>query len=184
LKPGEQHTNKMKKIALMLLAGSLLMLNSCYQTGPVGPMGPPGPQGNANVKGADPFTVSSWALTSTGDAYVASFTDPDVTQAVSDHGVVDIFLYYPTDGTWRSLPDIISGTQFFSRFSTGGFDIYYGNIDGSTPTFPGTWTFRSVVIAPSLKQAHPNTNWKDYNEVMKVLNENNVSAGGNTAVSN
>jgi hypothetical protein len=83
-----------------------------------------------------------------------------------------VFLYYSGDGTWKALPDIYNGTQFYDRFSTGGFEIYYGNVDGTTPSpLSGTWTFRTVVIAPSQKQAHPNTNWRNYDEIMKVANE-------------
>ncbi len=164
----------MKKIALMLLAACLFIFNSCTKTGPQGPQGP---QGNANVKGSNPFNVSSWSFNSAENAYVASFTDADITQAVSDRGVVELFLFYPSDNTWRPLPDILDGTQFYFRFSTGGFEIYYTTVDGSTPSFPtGTWTFRTVVIAPSYKQAHPNTNWKNYNEAMKVLQEDTKAA--------
>ena len=153
-----------------MIAGSLLLFNSCSKTGPQGPQGLQGPQGNANVKGSDPFNVSSWTFSSSDNAYVASFNDPDVTASVAAHGVVELFLLY-SDGTWRNLPDIIGGTEFYSKFSTGGFDIYFTNVDGTAPAFPtGTWTFRSVVIAPAQKQAHPNTNWKNYNEAMVAVN--------------
>jgi len=162
----------MKKLIMIVAAGSLLVFNSCSKTGPQGPQGPQGVaglNGNANVKGSDPFTVSSWTYNSSDKTYEASFNDPDVTQAVADRGDVEIFLQY-SDGTWRNLPDIVGGTEFFSRFSLGGFDIYFANVDGSTPSFPGTNTFRSV-IAPSQRQAHPNTNWKNYNEAMAALKD-------------
>jgi hypothetical protein len=167
----------MKKLALLLLAGSLFLISSCSKRGPTGPQGPQGPQGNANVVGSDPFNVTVWSYSSAENAYFASFTDNDITSAVAAHGVVEIFLYYPGDGTWRNLPDIYNGTQVYFRFSQGGFEIYYGNVDGSTPSAPaGTWTFRTVVIAPAFKEAHPNTNWKNYNEVMSVMNEATTSA--------
>jgi hypothetical protein len=175
----------MKKIAFILLAGSALFFGSCTKTGPQGPQGPQGqqgPQGNANVKGSDPFTVSSWQFNGTEVAYEASFTDPDITASVADHGVVEIFLYYPSDQTWRPLPDVYSGTEFYFRYNLGSFDIYFANLDGSTPSFPGTFTFRSVVIAPGYKQSHPNVNWKNYNEVMAAYNDQaatskNISTG-------
>ncbi len=165
----------MKKIALILLAASLFIFNSCTKTGPQGPTGAPGApgaQGNANVRGSDPFTVTSWAFNADENAYVASFSHADITQAVADRGVVQVFLYYASDNTWRNLPDILDGTQFYFRFSAGGFEIYYSTVDGSVPLFPsGTWTFRSVIISPSNKQAHPNTNWNNYEEVMQALRE-------------
>lgn len=166
----------MKKILLMMIAGSFLFFGSCVKSGPVGPQGPQGPQGNANVYGTEPFTVSSWAHPNNGTAsgdlssYYASFTDADITTAVADRGSVEIFLYYPEDKTWKNLPDIYGGTQFSFRFSQGGFEIYFTNVDGSNPSFPGTYTFRAVAIAPAFKEAHPNTNWKNYNEAMAALN--------------
>ena len=159
----------MKKIALLLLAASLFVFNSCTKTGP---QGPAGPQGNANVKGSNPFDVTAWSYDAIDKVYYASFNDPDITTAVADRGVVECFLYYPSDATWRPLPDIVNGTQFFFRFSQGGFEIYYGNVDGTTPAaLTGSYRFRVVVIAPSNKQAHPNTNWKNYDEAVKALHE-------------
>jgi hypothetical protein len=165
----------MKKIALIAMAGGFLLFNSCTKTGPQGPQGAQGPQGNANVLGSNPFNVSVWSYNGSEVAYEASFNDADITSAVAAHGVVEIFLYYPSDQTWRPLPDIYAGTQFYFRYNQGGFDIYYANVDGSTPTAPnGVWTFRSVVIDPSNKQAHPNTNWKNYNEAMAALSNSNA----------
>ena len=159
------------------MAVGLFTLSGCIKTATPGPQGPQGPQGpagyngNANVLGSDPFTVSSWSLTSDNSAYFASFTDPDITADVAARGVVEIYLYYPSDQTWRSLPDIVNGTQFYFRFSQGGFEIYYANVSGAAPSFPGTQVFRTVVISPSLKQAHPNANWKNYNEAVAALSE-------------
>src|SRR4051812_18476149 len=132
----------MKKVILMMLAGSLLIFNSCTKTGPPGPQGVQGPAGpagyDANVVGSDPFVVSSWTYSAANAYFYASFTDPDITTAVANHGDVELFLYYSSDGTWRNLPDILNGTQFYSRFSAGGFEIYYSNVDGSAPGTPGT----------------------------------------------
>ena len=159
-----------------MLVGSLFMLNSCSKTGPQGPQGL---QGNANVKGSDPFNVTIWQYSSADVAYFASFTDPDITASVAARGEVEIFLLY-SDGTWRNLPDIIGGTQFYSRFSQGGFEIYYANVDGTVPAAPvGTFTFRSVVIAPSQKQAHPNTNWKNYYEAMAAISSTTATTSSN-----
>jgi hypothetical protein len=159
-------------LTLSLLAGSLLFITSCTKTGPVGPQGPQGFQGNANVVGSDPFNVTAWQFSNTENAFYASFNYSGLTSDVAARGVFQVFLYYSGDGTWKALPDIYNGTQFYDRFSTGGFEIYYGNVDGTTPSpLSGTWTFRTVVIAPSQKQAHPNTNWRNYDEIMKVANE-------------
>lgn len=158
----------------MLLAAGTLVFTGCTKTGPPGPQGvqgpqgSQGPQGNANVLGSDPFTVSSWSYSSSEVAYYASFNSSDITPDVADLGIVEGYLQY-SDGTWRNLPDIVNGTQFFLRYSAGGFEIYYANLDGSIPSNPGTQVFRIVTVSPTLKQANPNTNWKNFNEAMTAI---------------
>ena len=169
----------MKKLVLLMFAGSLFTLNSCTKDGPVGPQGPqgaPGYDGNANVIGEAPFTVTSgmWAFTNnvagnTGNAYVVSFNDANVTSAVANHGLVMMYIAY-SDGTWKNLPDIFAGTSFSYNFSAGGFDIYFTNIDGTVPSNPGSQVFRVVVIPSALQQEHPHTNWNNYSETMAIVN--------------
>ncbi len=169
----------MKKVAFMLLAAGTLVFTGCTKTGPPGPQGPQGPSGptgqtgNANVLGSDPFTVSSWLYSSSEVAYYQSFTSGDITPDVANGGIVEGYLKY-ADGTWRNLPDIVGGTQFFLRYSAGGFEIYYANLDGSIPANPGTQVFRIVVVSPSMKQANPNTNWKNFNEAMTAIQSQNT----------
>jgi hypothetical protein len=173
------NSQKMKRIMLIMLAGGLLILNSCTKTGPPGPQGaqgPQGPQGNANVIGSDPFNVTNWTYSTSENAYYASFSDPDITAADADRGIVEIFLKY-SDGTWRNLPDIVGNSQFYFRYSAGGFEIYYGTVNGTTPSNPGgPWTFRTVIVDPSNKAAHPNTNWKNYNEAVAALRSTTAAA--------
>ena len=171
-----------------MLAGSLLIFNSCKKTGPVGPQGPQGAtgatgpagpagqnglDGNANVIGTSPFTVSSWTLTS--GIYSATFSDADITPAIVDKGIVEIFKSYGTN-EWTNLPDINGITSTVFNFYDNGFTIYIQNSDGSTPTAPGSQTFRVVIISSSQKQANPKTNWKNYNEAMTALNSTSAPA--------
>ena len=138
------------------------MATSCSKTGPVGPQGP---TGNANVIGENSFTVSAWSHS--GNTYYASFADQNITQAVQDYGSVEIYKSYSNG--WTNLPDIDNGVSTVFNFLTGGYTISVFNVDGSTTLFPGTVTFRTVVIPSSVRKAYPNTNWKDYNETMKVV---------------
>ncbi len=172
----------MKKIALVLLAGSLFVFSGCKKTpGPQGPQGIPGVDGNANVVGEDPFTVSSWQYTTNAagiagsDAYYASFNDGNVSNAIANNGMVVVYIQYP-DGTWKGLPDIVNGTSFSTNFSAGGFDIYYSDVNGSVPINPGSQVFRVVVISSSQRQANPNTNWKNYNEAMAATSAKSAPA--------
>lgn len=164
----------------MLLAAGVLIFSGCTKTGPPGPTGPQGPQGatgpqgpagNATLIGSDPFTVSSW--TYTGSMYKAIFSSADITPDVVDRGIVSVFKSYGTSSTpeWSPLPDVNGNVSTVFNFYDNGFTIYVQNTDGSTPSNPGTVTFRMVVITPALKQANPNTDWRNYNQVMNVLNK-------------
>jgi len=161
----------------MLLAAGVLIFSGCTKTGPPGPTGPQGPQGaagpqgNANVIGSDPFTVSAWSKN--GNSYYADFSSSDITKDIVEYGVVSIFKLYDLGRgeEWSPLPDINGNVATVFNFFSGGFSIYVQNTDGTTTSHPGSVTFRMVVIAPAFKQAHPNTDWHNYKQVMAVLNE-------------
>lgn len=163
----------MKKLVLMLLVAATLVATGCTRVGPVGPQGP---QGNANVIGSNPFTVSSWSRNN--NTYFADFSSSDITASIVDFGIVSIFKSYGTN-EWSPLPDINGKTSTVYNFYDGGFSIYIQNSDGTEPLFPGSVTFRMVVISSSLREANPNTNWKSYTEVMKVLNNKQAAATNN-----
>jgi hypothetical protein len=171
----------MKKIFLLLIAASAFIFTGCRKTGPMGPQGPAGPQGpqgNANVIGSDPFTVTSWTYESGINMYTATFSSSDITPAIVDFGIVSVFKNYGTTSNpdWTPLPDVNDNISTVFNFHDGGFKIYVQSTDGSTPPAPGAVTFRMVVISSSLKQAHPNTNWNDYNQVMQAMNSSAANA--------
>ena len=154
----------MKKIMLVLLAGSLLTFNSCTKSGP---QGPKGATGNANVIGENSFNInpSDWSFSN--NVYYVQVSDNNITTAVADYGLVEVYRYY-TNG-WSNLPDINGITSMVYNFAPNIVTISVLNSNGSDPGNPGTVTFRIVVVPSSLRQAHPNTNWKNYNETMAVL---------------
>jgi len=158
----------MKKLILTLMAGSMLILGSCTKEGPQGPQGP---TGNANVIGENAFNVTDWTLSS-DNVWYATFSDGNITSDVVDNGAVEIYKEYSNG--WTNLPDINGITSTVYNFLDGGFTISILNSDGSLPAAPGTVTFRVVVIPSSVRKAHPNTNWKNYNETMAVMNESKV----------
>lgn len=150
----------------MLLSASVFVFSGCVRTGPPGPTGPQGPMGNANVVGSAPFTVSSW--TKDGNLLRADFNSPDITTDIADYGVVSVFKEYDAN-VWTPLPDILGQTSTVFEFFSGGFTIYIQNADGSLPAIPAATRYRMVAISSSYRQAYPNTNWKNYDEVMNVL---------------
>ena len=151
----------------MLLTGSLLAATGCKKTGPQGPAGKNGVDGNANVIGTDAFTVQNW--TQSGNQWTATFNDADITPSIVDHGIVQIFKSYGTND-WTNLPDVNGQISTVFDFFDGGFEIYVQSADGTLPAYPGNQIFRTVIISASKNQANPNTNWKNYNEVMTALN--------------
>ncbi len=157
-----------------MLAGGLLTLGSCVK----GDRGPAGQDGNANVIGVDrQFTVSNWTtgtFTSGSPYYYATFSDPDITSDIVNNGVVEVYKQYSSG--WTNLPDVSGITSTVFDFYVGGFTIYIQNSDGTLPSNPGSITFRDVIISASQRQAHPNTNWKNYNEANAAINATPVSS--------
>ncbi len=158
---------------MIMVAGSVLIFNSCTKQGAQGPRGYTGADGNANVKGAQAFSVTHWDLSN--NVYSATFTDVDITTDIADNGVVEVYMQY-ADGSWTNLPDINAGISTVYNFYPGGFYISVLSVDGTTTPFPGTQTFRTVIISSSLRQAHPNTNWKNYKEAMSAINETTAAS--------
>lgn len=151
---------------MFLLVAGVLFFASCSKSGPQGPQGPQGPAGNANVIGEDPFNVSIW--TASGNGWIATFSDPNLTNDVYNYGLFEVYKLYSSSG-WTNLPDVDGVTSTVYNFRPGYFDIFVYNTDGSATPNPGTVTFRAVVIPSSYRQANPTTNWKNYNETMKAV---------------
>jgi len=175
----------MKKITLIILAGGLLILNSCTKTGSQGPAGAQGAQGaagNANVIGNNKtvaIPATKWTLT--GATYSATVSDPGITSDIFSNGVVEVYeqAIIGSITTWTDLPAINGVTSTVFNFYVGGFTIYIQNSDGTTPLAPGNLTFRDVLISASARMAHPNTDWSNYNEAMAALSAASVPASGN-----
>ena len=95
------------------------------------------------------------------------FTDPDITQDVQDNGSFEVFKQYSNG--WTNLPDINGKVSVVYNFFVGSFTLIVQTTDGSTITNPGTMTFRTVIVTKQMRQAHPTTDWKNYNQAMEAL---------------
>jgi len=168
----------MKKISnTLLILLMALAIGSCTKRGPQGPTGPQGPQGvqgqqgNANVQGGQVTVNFNWdAATSYGTADI----DYDaITQSIVDNGAVLVFMSNGNGG-WISLPYTdYSGTgvsiSYYFVYAVGTVRIYFSEQDLNNTYMPASATFKVVAVAPAQKQAHPNTNWKNYDEVMAAM---------------
>ena len=156
---------KNKIIAVTAILLIAITFTNCKK-GDTGPAGKDGVNGNANVVGTNIVTVNSW--TASSNSWSASMTASGITQNIVDKGVVSVFVQYGNE--WWSLPDLNGKNSTQYGYGVGTVSLLNANSDGSTAPNPGATTFRIVIISPSNRLAHPNTNWKNYNEVKAVLN--------------
>jgi hypothetical protein len=182
-----KNTIRITAACFMLFAS----LGSCVKgdkgdPGPAGSNGTNGTNGapgNANVgHGTVTLNSSNWTYNSANWEYYAIITDNGITQSVVDNGTVEVFIQ--SNGTWQVLPFTYYSTATFSYTYT--YQYYLGNvkilIDLSTNTTFSSipnYTFKVIDIDGAHRQSHPNTNWKDYNEVVAAmgsdLNETTVT---------
>ncbi len=150
------------------------------QDGTNGTNGVNGINGNANVH-TDQFAVTAanwgWVGSPTYGNYV-TLNATKVTQHVLDYGVVSVF-YSNGSGGWVAIPftnyfgtNLSYTLDAVSSLSTVTLWLFRSDyVQNSAPYT--TSTFKVVAIDGSLKQSHPHTNWKNYDEVESVINEIN-----------
>lgn len=148
---------------------SIVTLNGCAKDGATGPAGAPGTNGNANVLGSNSVSVAPSDWTLSGGYYSASFTLPAITQGIVDKGVVMVYEKLGTS-SWQCMPYTLGLNERDFTFTVGSFKIWSQNTDNSTPTNPGAQAYRAVVISASNLVAHPNVNYKNYQEVKTTFN--------------
>jgi hypothetical protein len=156
----------LKYLSVVILAGALA---SCSQEGPAGPIGPSGPSGVANINTLQ-YTVGSGGWSSVSGAWVATFSEPDITDNNTD--AVEAYWSNASSG-WIALPFSninITGDQVSYGFNNGTITFsYYGN---SNPpdyyTNTATLYFKVTVIPPSIQVKYPKINWRNASEAAQV----------------
>ena len=151
--------------AFAIVAIAVALTFSACKKGDTGPAGKDGKDGNANVIGTNNVTISSWS--SGGTNWTATITVAGITQSIIDKGSVSVFVQYGSD--WWSMPDINGKNSMQYGFGVGYVNLLNQNSDGTLPTNPGSKTFRVVFISASAKEANPNVNWQDYNQVKQLM---------------
>ncbi len=176
----------MKTPITLLIMALTMTIASCTKKGDTGPAGPQGAQGpagptgatgqpgNANVIGSNTVNLTAANWTASGNAYYCDLNVPAITQDVVDFGLVQVFIYVGTN-TWTPLPYTpgLAGAPLYEfSFTVGALRLVFGNPDNTVPQYqPGNGSFRVVVITASQKQAHPHTDWNNYNDVMAIVNQ-------------
>ncbi len=166
------------KIKILLVA-SLICTTSFIgcQKGNTGPTGASGANGNTNVHSYT-FTVNTldWLVAQKG-YYYADIPFSQITQDIVDNGTVSMFYSLNSTGTnWIALPSaIVTSTlslYYGFNYSLGNIRVYAENSTNGIITFPNPTYYKSVIISGTLRKLNPHTNWNNYNEVIKLINEN------------
>lgn len=136
----------MKKLIFVCAALLLLIVTGCKKE-VIGPAGPQGPAGNANIINYTlSTTTASWTYNSSGKSYTAMFVVPDLTAAIAQYGVVQLY-EVGTGGSYVALPYSIFDIEYNYEYGTGYLYIYatpgstnldYGN--------PGNMQFKLVLM--------------------------------------
>ncbi len=181
------------------LSVSIFLLNSCE--GPEGQAGPQGASGIAGVAGSngvkgDPgvtFYATGW-ITATKKLLVDSYNKTDfysgitlqaalittyLTQKTLDGGIV---MVYNREASSKAIVYAVPFDTYFKidNHVTYSFNAEPGKVNCyisfSKNLDPSTYfvdeEYRVVIIPPASGARFANLNWKDYNEVKKVLNLN------------
>jgi hypothetical protein len=171
--------NLFKKAILLSIAMFVFGCSKDGETGPAGPAGANGingtngtngTNGNANVSGSPIFTFTSqsWTTPNGGISWYARLTGATViTQNIVDRGIVSVFLLQGSQ--WVPLPFTFFNQNFFYGFEVGTIEFVVYGTDASVIPNPSNVTIRYVVISPSNRLSHPNTDWNNYEEVKQVL---------------
>jgi hypothetical protein len=159
----------MKKIANILIIGTMTLLFSCAKDGETGPAGPAGANGTNGTNGTvdittTEFTVtsSSWTMVS-NNLYSATITDPAITDQDKDL----VMIYGKEAIDWYAIPtinfDVVGDALTYSYLNTT-INLFYQYT--SAPTFTSTF---KVVVIPYAKRKK-NVDYGSYSAVKEVYN--------------
>jgi hypothetical protein len=171
--------NLFKKAVLLSIAMFVFGCSKDGETGPAGPAGANGingtngtngTNGNANVFGSTTFTTSAanWTSNGGGVYWTAVFTGAnEITQDIVDRGIVSVFLL--SGSAWTPLPLTVFNQNTTYGVGVGTIEFVVSGTDFNPIPNPSNVTIRYVVISPSNRLSHPNTDWNNYEEVKQVL---------------
>ena len=181
-----------KKLFLnLLLFASLLSIHSCKApagdvgpqgaTGAVGDKGDKGPTGD---KGAFSGYASDWRVIDIPNWKLTDFkavvtqTDAQLTPAILDQGL--ILAYYRRNAPFLDntavfpMPDETNEFLFTFKANVGSMDyeLFFKQSEPVSPSILLFWQIKvRYIIVPAAKAGRmANVNWKDYNEVKRILN--------------
>ena len=167
----------MKKLLMIVGTGAvtaiLFTFTACkkenyddkYQ--PKGNYQPAGNYGNADV--ISKTATLSYTFDPSNNTYFSLINVPEITDQVLYLGTVQVFVNSITTGdpNWIALPVTISNNYIF--FNVGKGKIEVASNSSVLTNYPYT-VAKIVIIKPAGKLAHPNINYKNYEEIKKAFN--------------
>lgn len=174
------------KQTFFLLLMAAITFSACTKKGDTGPQGPPGTNGtngtngingNADVHAYIVYIPSSNWTNVGGGFYYSDISATAVTSDIVNSGVVIMFLQGNT-GVWLAIPytDVPDGVSYGFNYALGGIRVFAMSTSGGALSFPSIVTYKVVIIPASQKQAHPGTDWTNYDQVMQVVNDTRPAA--------
>ncbi|MGP8216829.1 MAG: hypothetical protein ACLQQ4_14785 [Bacteroidia bacterium] len=174
---------KLSFFAAMAIIAIAISFNSCSKgtagpTGPTGATGATGATGPAGTSGSSSITdtiinlqAASWQE-NTPQQYFCDLSMPPITNSNTD--VVIVYTLFEFNaGDYVTLPQssvFVNGDEVSCYFTKGAVMLFYSNPASGAPT--KSETFKIVIIPPSIIKQNPNTNWKDYSQVMAIEEQN------------
>lgn len=157
------------RISMLTALIALLTFTGCKKEGPPGPAGE---DGNANVQSST-ITFSNWYWNNSAYYDYSDFTWSAITNDIANTGGVFIYLSNGAGG-WVPLPRTVYPSASYSQsqryiYYQGGFTIIVQDSDLIQPNNPGTWTIKVLAVASAMRQANPQLDWNDYEQVKKTL---------------
>jgi hypothetical protein len=163
----------------LLLAIIVSFVTACKKEGPPGPAGK---DGNANVISSNTVTLNFWNTVyddGTEFTYSSNLTWAEITQDIRDRGLVIAYLKDNSTSSWYAMPYSYSGDgygyTFNYDFNVGTANIYYEGYDNTgspgASALNGVFTVRLVAVPASVRIANPNVDWTSYEEVSRLIRE-------------
>lgn len=162
----------MKKIITILVFTALVFFAGCTKKGETGPAGK---EGSANIS-ATVFSISSWAWTSPN--YYKNLSVPEITTDNLSSAAIMVY-FSKGNSTWTALPftQYNSPSNYFMGFNTSVgnvqvtwiYDSSLSSGDNPNIYYGVNIQCKVVVIPKAARDAHPDVNLNNYNEVKEVF---------------
>jgi len=112
------------KIAKLSICGVFILLATACQKGDKGDTGPTGPTGATGTTNVSVELYLNQGLTPNSGVYQVALTDPQITGAVYDSGVVMGYWRTPGTNTWYEMANYGTSSNMYFSYTTNAITVY------------------------------------------------------------